>query len=300
MRVGTSFRDIISRLPQNSDNLAPTAIFATFRNLQNVEHMTQEDLQHYKFQSFLNRTKTLIPQMTAQELSDIAINILYPKPLRQNEIYCIIQDALMLKIEELPSEQMLCLGVIIRKTQSSSSFESIHSKIREIFLENAEHIISADHSYNIRSFFTIVNYMTRNVEIVRTDILEAFSNAVLLTDRRQLHIPNVETIIFLFSKFDELNGRSKNALNFMVNFWIEHNPRVTDIERLLSHLSRNGKLDKRAFEESGLIRFISTVLDEDESADRQTIRCFEHLTKMVMNTFFWNATRPLDNGKPTE
>lgn len=285
IRVGTSFRDIISRLPQNSDNLPPTAIFATFRNLQNVEHMTQEDLQHYKFQSFLNRAESFIPQMTALELSDIAINILHTRPLRQNEIYGTIQDALMLKIEELPFERKLYLGVIIRKTQSALSFKSIHLKIREIFLENVEWIL-ADHHKDIQILVSIAKYMDNNIEIIQMNILEAFSNALLRINAKPRNIHDSVSIIVVFSKFGALDAQSENALNKMIKLWIQFNPTLKEVETLLFLLSVNRTIqDKQVFEESGIIRFSLTFLSSKNS--ETVLSCYAHLMKMVI--FFSNA-----------
>lgn len=284
IRGGTSGREIINRLPKNAEDLSPRSIFEIFRDLKNVQYMTEEDLNHFKFQSFLNRTESLFPEMTAYQLSDIAIDIMSNTLLKQNlikdKIKDKIQDALILKMEELPFEQIMHLGVIIRKTRSSDNFESIHLKIREIFLQNVKHFLSSNHRNNIRSISTIVDYMTRNVEIVQTDILEAFSNALLCTDIRQLRFPKIGTIILLFSKFGALENQSKNALNDMVNFWNECNPSLKDIEELLSHLLWNRRFDKQAFRESGLIRFILNVLDEN--IGELAFHCFEQLMRMVI------------------
>lgn len=244
--------------------------------------MTKQDMLHPKFQSFLERTQFFIPQMNAHELSNIAMSIMNNKLLKQHDVTDQIQDTLILRIEQLSFDRIMVLGIIIRKTESSLEFESIHVKIRVIFLENAKRLLSSHNSNNIHSLVNIAGYMTRNTEYVQTDILEAFSIALLRADKRELEIHEAVTIILLFSKFVKLSHHPKNALNDMVNFWIENNPRLTDIEDMCSHLSRNEKCFKSAFEESGLIRFISTVLDE--SSGEVAIQCFVHLMKMVIES----------------
>lgn len=150
-RGSISCRGIISKLPVNAASLDLRAVYAIFHNLQNENSVTEEDIQHPKFQTLLKRTESLIPQMAAAELSNIATGIMNHAILIQHEINNKIQDALMLKINELSFERILFLDYVIFESKSSGSFKTIRLKVQEMFLEKVTRFFT-DHSNNIQTF----------------------------------------------------------------------------------------------------------------------------------------------------
>lgn len=284
----TSCRSVLLKLPQNAEILDKRTVYAIFQNLQTVNSVTEDDIQHPKFQSLIKRTVSLIPQMTAAELSNITIGIIYHKALQQNEINGEIQDALLPKMHELPFDRMLFLDYIMHKTKSTNSFETIQRKGQGVFLENVGSFFT-NHSNNIQTFANVADYMRKHVKSIPSPphILEQFSNALIAllhTDENRMNIQNIVQIIRLYSNFGELDGQSVQVLNKIVKLWIELNPTLTDVQLLLFLLSGGGsKPDKKAFEESNLIPFIFNFLDEN--FDEENLPCYEHMMKMVIKAY---------------
>lgn len=287
MHGSTSCRGVLLKLPQNAETLDKRTVYAIFQDLHAVNSVTEDDIQHPKFQSLIKRTISLIPQMTAAELANITIGIINHNAMQQNEINGKVQDALIPKMHELPFDRMLFLDYIMHKTKSTNSFETIQRKGQEVFLENVGRFL-INHSNDMQTFTHIAEYMRKHVKIVSSDILEQFSHALLAllhTDEIRLNIyENILSMILLYSNFGELDGQSVQALNKMVKLWIQFNPTLTNIESLLSFLSQNKeKPDKKAFEESNLIPFIFNYLNEH--FDKEILPSYEHMMKMVIKVY---------------
>lgn len=277
---GISCRDIINRLPQNAETLSSRAIIAIFRNLRNVQSMTKEHFEHPKFQSFLDKVKETVPQLSAHELSFIATDIMNHELLLKHEINNVVHDALMINIRDLTVKQMLFVDIIIQKTKSTDFYREIQRKIQVIFLERIGRILN-DNDYDFGTFNRIAHYMNDHTEMICSDMLKQFSIALLHFDEYQLKIGSVRQLIMLYSKFIELNEQSKFALGRMVNVWKRFNPTLRDVELLLFLLLKtngNGP-DKPAFEQSGFIAFILDLLNK--SCGGEVFKCYEHLIEMV-------------------
>lgn len=242
--------------------------------------MTEEDLQHPKFQSFLDKLEETIPQMNGYELSSIAVDIMDNELLQKHEINKTVYDALMTKFQELTFKRMLYVDLIIQKNKSKLFYQKLQLKMQEMFLENIESIFN-NNNYDSKTFISIANYMNDHSEIVRPDILKQFSTALLHLDEYQLHIASVRQIMMLFSKFVELDEQSKIALKKIVKVWTRSNPTLKDVELLLFLLFKcNGnRTDKQAFENSGFIAFILNLLDK--SCGEKVFASYRSLIQMV-------------------
>lgn len=171
VRCSTSCREIISTLPEIPGILDIRDVCVIFHNLQKV-NVSEKDIQNPKFQKLLKKSESLISQMTASKLANIATDIMIHKLLIENKINGKIKDALMLKINEVPFERMLFLDFVIFK---SKSIKTILSNVQEMFLEKVE-LFFTYYSNIIGTFVNIAGYMARHVKIVHSDFLEQFSN----------------------------------------------------------------------------------------------------------------------------
>lgn len=268
----------ISKLPQETNLNAVHAFFSSLRKGESV--IIEKDIKHPKFKTFLKRTLSFTTKMSALQLSDIAIGILYSKPLQQLEIAGNIQDALIMKMQELPFQRILQLDYVIRKTKSNHPFEIVQLELQNVFLANVEHCLRK-HNKDFRAINNIASYMCNHPEIVQAYLLREFSSVLLAIEDSRLKCNYAMlSIIKMFSKFYELDEQSKNALKKVVKIWIDLNLATNDVEMMLSLISESEKINNAAFEESGLIRFVVHYLDEN--CDTANVRrCCEHLIKMV-------------------
>lgn len=265
--------------PQCSETLKSTTVHSFFTGLLQKDSVTEEDIEHPDFQTFLNTLKPAIAEMDAFQLSDIAFGIIKYKALVEHGISSEVCDAILMKLENLPFQRMLQLDYKMRKSESSSSFsEKIQPKIQEIFLKNVAHHFS-HHNNDMKELYAIATYISDHSEIVPMDILKQFSSALVLLDEHRLNILDVSNMINAFSRFDELDGESRIALKKMVKLWIEYDPTPRDVKQLLAFISGSRKIDKLAFEESGLIRFTLNYLEEN--CNYEIFPCYGHLMKMV-------------------
>lgn len=248
----------ISQLTQKANFKDVNAFFSSLRKREFV--VIEKDIQHPKFQTFLQKTKSFIPRMCALQLCNIATCILYNKPLQQHQIAGKIQDALVMKMQELPIKRILQLDFIIRKSKSTDLFEAIQLKIQEVFLGKVGHFLCNHHNH-IVTIDNIAGYMNHHTEIVSLDLLKDFSNVLLsIADYRIKSDSDMLSIIKMFSKFRELDEQSKNALKKMVNIWINLNLTTNSVEMMLSLISESEQIDKGAFEEAGFIRMVHLQL----------------------------------------
>lgn len=261
--------------------LHPNTLDAFFVGLRKGNNIKEKDVRDPTFQRFLKETETLLPQMDASQLSNIANGILNNELLQQQKFIHKIKDALILKVHELPLVQMLIVDFNIKKSKLADFYQQIHSKIQEIFLKNVENFLLADHKKYIPGFLDIARYLGNYRNIVDMNIIEAFSVALLRAKKRPLDIDNLVTIFLVYSNYGELGAQSIKALNELVKLWIKSNPTLDDVETLLYQISKaRARLDKEAFEESGIIQYSLTFLSKE--CNEKVISSYEHLMRMVI------------------
>lgn len=289
MPSDTSGSVIISMLPHKTTAMGPTALKKFFISLKTDEFLTEEDIQHPKFQSFLNKTSEIIPHMSGYELLTIAIGIMKCKALQQNEINGKVRDALILKLREIRFQELVLLDFNIYKSKSTDFYETIQLKIHEFFLTNVENILF-DANNGLVQFNNLAAFITRHIEKDRpvyTDILKRFASAFLARiefQQMMIHegknLRYLRQIIKLFSRFNVLDAQSKISLNSIIKVLIESCLALKDVELMLSVVSESRNLDKIAFD-SEFIPFVFNYLDGN--CDKGVLHCYEYLMKMVLN-----------------
>lgn len=270
------------KFPQSSNTLKLKSVHAFFTGLLQTGSVTEEDIQHPEFQSFLHSLSSIISQMNAFQLSDVAFAIMKHNALLEHGFSGEVCNAMLLKLQDLSIERMLKLDFRMRRSKSSSTFsENIQKKIQEIFFEKFEHLFSGR---NDDEFYNIATYISDNSHIIPMNIFKRFSCALLHLDEHRITILDVTVTIKLFSQFNELDEQSRNGLNKMVKLWIDFEPTARDVKQLFAFISGSRQIDKLAFEESGLIRYTLNYLDEN--CDYETVSCYGHLLKMVFKIRF--------------
>lgn len=272
---------ITSRLPSKSDNVTSKDVVEFFQGLSKTKCVRVEDVQKVDFQSFLRQTMEIIRRMAGSEILQVMIGIIHHEQLRKHPVNKCVMNALIAKIRALQFRDMAFLDYLIQRMKLNSTYDRLRLEIQKTFLENVDGILDECKEFETLLMTTV--YMRDNTNIVSTTVLNRLSHFLILTNG-DYKVQDIRNVIALYSQFNYLEKQAIEALNKMVQIWCKLNPKIRDVGLLISlfvHNENRNKMDKLAFENSGLIRFIFDYLNE--SNDPQIIFCFADLIKMVLS-----------------
>lgn len=258
----------------------PKDVIEFFRGLSEIKNVGADDVQKPEFQSLLSRTMEIIHQMAGSEILTVMIGTIHHEQLRKHPINNCAMNALIPKIRDLDFKGVAFLDYLIQRRKFNSSYKRLRSEIQKTFLENVDRILEECNEFD--NLLPTMIYMSKNANIVSARVLSSFSKLLMMADGHY-KIDDITNILILFSQFNNLEQQAIEALNKMVKMWCERNPKLRDVELLVSlldHSENPDKMDKRAFENSGLIRFIFDFLNE--SYHPKTFYCFINLIRMVL------------------
>lgn len=240
-----------------------------FQSLKETKNVSANDMQHLT--QFIN-------QMTADQLLAIMIGIINFKQLQNHPVNRCVMNAFIPQIRNLQFKDVAFVDYRIHRMSLNASYEKLQLEIKIFFLENIHRILDECHKFE--NLLMTTAYMKDNINIISSSVLNRYAD-ILIMANGCFKVQDIINVLVIFSCVN-LENRAIEALNKMVEMWCKCKLQFKDVEILILeivHKQNQYKVDKRAFESSGLIRFIYNYLNE--SNDSRKFDCIELLKQMV-------------------
>lgn len=253
--------------------------------LGRVTNFSENDAQNPKFRMFLKRATHAIPALKPIQLRDISVNIIDNPHLRNDKINDLYINALIANLRDVPLIETIFVDFIIRKLKLNAKYATLLSRIQTWFLLKFDEVL--DNFEDFDCLMRIVDYISKNTEIISEQILNRLTTSLLLAEDANFELDDIIKILgLLFHIKDVAFGENQSKLlHAMVRLWKQCRPTIKDAELLTSILLSNAgdEINKKAFVDSGLIQNLFEILNEDKKVAFYSMR---NLSKMVNKIHF--------------
>lgn len=249
---------IIAAMPDDPKDLTTNDLIAIFENLSK-EPISDEALLHANFDTLIDATKLILPQLSASQNAWIFNQIAQAEIPMFDELTEIVTDNLMKNVYHLSPDEMIDVDFALRKYYAkekkiSGKLELLRKTARNAFPLRLNLNLLEDTSY--KQLMKIVRYLSNNSSLIANERdernyefdtlekhdLDMLISKILWLDDHVFQMNDVVCVIVTLSRFPKLNEKSEKLLEKMFRIWCKSAKNFDDVDKILNLLVERGRL----------------------------------------------------------
>lgn len=231
---------VIEALPCISSEFDNETLIETFCKL-GVAPISDDALIHEKFNTLIEATKLILPQLTVEQNVQIFSEICRAEIPMFDELTEFIVDTLLRRVACMTIGDIIVTDYSLRsyyarEMKVGKLFETLRQATRAAFIVKVNNRLVDSQGYE--KLMQIVRYLSNNQSLVKNIDIRSLSEQLFLAEDQQFRLNDVTCVIISFARVptEDLPEYSRQLLSKMFRIWCQRTNNFEDVKKILELL----------------------------------------------------------------